>query len=541
MEGQGLLRSRRFVIVASLMVFFSLITAVGRILVREDQQATTLINDAASVSCALIATLLFIRVWHTASSKDVSKRIWGLVTIGMVSWLVAESIWGFYEVILGQNIPYPSIADLFWLFGYIPFYAALVIQYRIFQTTPTQRQKLIIAVLTIVFALAGSLLVLKPIVESFDPGKVLESLLNVAYPLFDLILLILTVVIVFAVEQGRFSFTWRLLSLGLVLMSLGDIMFAYTSTVGTYSPQGGLNAITLLIDTLYYVSYLTLGLGAYTYLLISESQQLLKINLVLLSDTITNILVFMDRQGGIISFSDNFLDLVGSQSKEQYIKMPLDKALNIDKAIIQDLAAKTTKQGSLSTQPLTIRDVDETSKDIWVTSFVITDEDTKFVCIALVLRTTFALKSGQERPLSIEQKSLIDHYLTKAGTYRSEENLVIKSYFLEQVSLLYSLIQQYSGAKAADKLFEHLAQVASENHLQFTFTGRDIGVPEEYEGQTLADQLSILLQKARNFAANMTNLKVVEREVGLLDKNLSPDNLQYIDKYSLRSIAKSAS
>ena len=74
--------------------------------------------------------------------------------------------------------------------------------------------------------------------------------------------------------------------------------------------------------------------------------------------------------------------------------MPLDKALNIDKAIIQDLAAKTTKQGSLSTQHLTIRDEDENSKNIWVTSFVIMDEDAKFVCIALVLRTTFALKRG---------------------------------------------------------------------------------------------------------------------------------------------------
>ena len=540
MERQGLLRSRRFILVASLMGVFLLLIVAGRILVREDQYATTLINDAASVSCALIATLLFIRVWHTASSKDVSKRIWGLVAIGMVLWLLAESIWGFYEVVLGQAVPYPSVADFFWLLGYTPFYAALVIQYGIFQASLTQRQRLIIALLTIVFVLAVSLLVFKPIIESFDPETVLENVLNIAYPLFDLILLILTVGIIFAVEHGRFSFTWRLLSLGLIFMSLADIMFAYTSTVGTYSPQGGLNAITLLIDTLYYVSYLTLGLGAYTYRLISESQQALKINLVLLSDTKTNILVFTDHQGSIISFSDNFLDLVGPQSKEQYIKMPLDMALKVDKAIILDLAAKTTKQGSLSTQPLTIRDVDENSKDIWVTSFVILDEDGKFMCIALVLRTTFALKNGQERPLSIEQKSLIDHYLTKAGTYRSEENQVIKSYFLEQVGLLYSLIQQYSGAKAADKLFEHLAQVASENHLQFTFTGRDIGVPEEYEGQTLADQLSILLQKARSFAANMTNLKVVEREVGLLDKNLSPDNLQYIDKYSLRSIAKPA-
>jgi hypothetical protein len=48
------------------------------------------------------------------------------------------------------------------------------------------------------------------------------------------------------------------------------------------------------------------------------------------------------------------------------------------------------------------------------------------------------------------------------------------------------------------------------------------------------------LQKAKTFAAGMTNLKVVEREIGLLDKNLSPDNLQYIDKYNLRRLATQA-
>jgi hypothetical protein len=321
---------------------------------------------------------------------------------------------------------------------------------------------------------------------------------------------------------------------------LADITFAYTSTVGVYSPRGALNAVTLLNDTLYYVSYLMLGLGAFTYQLISESQQALKIDLVSLTRTKTNILVFMDRQGDIMSLSDNFLDLIGSQSKDQYIEMPLDNALKVDKAIIRDLATITLEQGSLSTQPLTIMDVNGKPIDIWVTSFVISDEDGKFVCIALVLRTTFALKGGQGRPLSIEQKSLIDYYLTKAGTYRSEENLVIKDYFLEQVSLLYSLIQQFSGAIEADKLFEYLARVAGENHWHFTFTGKNIGIPEEYEGQTLADYLSILLQKARIFAGNLTTQKVVEHEIGILDMNLSADNLQYIDKYNLRSTAKPA-
>ena len=74
---------------------------------------------------------------------------------------------------------------------------------------------------------------------------------------------------------------------------------------------------------------------------------------------------------GIQSLSDNFLDLIGSQSKDQYIKTPLSNALNVDETIIRDLALKTIKEGSLSTQPLTIKDINGNSREIWVTSFVI--------------------------------------------------------------------------------------------------------------------------------------------------------------------------
>ena len=298
MERQGLFRSRQFVLAASLMVVFILTIIFVTFFTRMIPEAYTRISDSATAGCALIAAMLFTRVWYTTSEKDVSKKIWGLAATAMVFWLIAESTWGFYEVILGQEIPYPSVADFFWLFGYIFFYAAMVIQYRLFKTTLSQQQKLIITLLSIVFILLVGLLVLKPVIESFDPTLVVESLLNIAYPLADLILLILTFVIIFAVEQGRFSFTWRLFGLGLIFMALGDIIFGYTSTLGIYSPGVDLNAITLLVDLLYYAAYLTLGLGAFTYWLISESQQAIKINLVLLAQPKTNILVFVDRLGG---------------------------------------------------------------------------------------------------------------------------------------------------------------------------------------------------------------------------------------------------
>jgi hypothetical protein len=535
MKKQGLLGDQRFLLATSLMLAFSIAVTVSRILLAEHSQTVTVINDVAAVLCALVATIFFVDVWLFTSSDDISKRIWGQIVVASVAWTLAEAIWAFYEVVLGQEVPYPSVADLFWLFGYFMFYVALVHQYRLFQTSPTRRQKITTALFVILFSLLGSILVLQPIVASFDSQKLLESLLNIAYPLSDLFLLTLTLAIIFSLQQGRFAFTWRVLGLGLVFMALGDLIFSYASWNEIYYPDSQLNGLTLLIDTLYYVGYLTLGLGAYTYRLTSDSLQPVKFDIVLRSLTKSNILIFIDADGKVISLSDNFSNLVRSQRTDAYVNRLLHEALKIEPAVISNLIQKTLAQGSLSTQSLEIRDSRGDLRNVWITSLAIYDDQKRLVCIAIVLRANLDLESGEERPLKEEQEMLIQYYLTQAGTYRSEENQVIKEYFLAQIRLLYSLIQQFSGISVADKLLTYLNQVTTQNGWHFTFTDQEIGIPEEYEGELLAGYLSRLLQEAKSFAVNMINLKVVEQEMKLLDNNLSRENLRYIDKYKLRS------
>lgn len=537
MKKQSFLGNQRLLLVAGLMLAFSIVILFSRILLAEQPQTATVINDVASVVCALTATLLFVGVWISTSSQDASKKIWGQMVIGLLASTVAEAIWAYYEVFLGQEVPYPSIADLFWLFGYGMICVALLTQYRLFQVTPSRQQKLIIVVLVAVFFVVGGLVILGPIIEGFDPEDILASLLNIAYPLFDLVLLVLALAVIFSLAQGRFVLTWHILGAGLVFMAAADLMFSYADWNEIYFPDGRLNGITLLIDTLYYVAYLTMGLAAYTYWVISTSLQSVNMDIVLRSLTKSNILVFVDVKGTIISLSDNFSNLVRSQTQNQYVQMPLWEALQIDQAMVADLVAKTIEHGALSTQPVVARDVRGHPRDIWLTSLAVYNDQKILVCIAMVLRTNLNLPNNEERPLSEEQKMLVNYYLTQAGTYRSEENQVIKTYFLEQIRLLYSLIQQFSGTPVADKLLAYLNQVSDRNDWQFSFAGQEIGIPAEYEGQTLAERLSILLQEAKKFAVDMISLKIVAQEMRLLDNGLSADNLHYIDKYNLRSTA----
>lgn len=534
MKAQDLLENRRFLAAAIGMLALVILATVAKILAAGQPQLYTLIGDLTSVICGLIASVLYVRIWLATSDKDGSRKIWGQVAIGIILWTLAEAIWGFYEVVLGEEVPYPSVADLFWLAGYVPIYRALYNRYRMFQAAPTRRQERLISVFAVLFSIVVFIYVLYPIAVGFDTQRIGESLLNMIYPLADLLLLILTLAIVFSVEEGRFALPWRIFGLGLVLVAVADLMFSYSTWNEIYFPDGRLNTITLLVDTAYYASYLTLGLGVYSYALVSELLEAVKMNIVLRSLTKSNILMFIDAHSRIISASDNFLNLIRAEDKSRYIKMPLDQALGIDALVVANLIHDTLEQGSSSNQPLVVKDVMGRPRDVWLTPFAIHDAERQSDSIALVLRTNLSEDGGGEFPLTAEQQALADYYLTKAGTYRMEENQVLKAYFLEQVNMLYSLIRQFSGPKVADNLLVELDQLAAGNNWPITFGGRQIAIPEEYEGQTLVDLFSALLRAAKEFASRMTNLKVVEQELKTLDQNLSAESLKYIDKYGLR-------
>jgi hypothetical protein len=242
---------RRFTAAILVLAIYVMVILAARINFAPNPTLSALISNVASITCAAIATGFFLGV-SLGSRKDASRTIWGRVTLSLVLWTLAETIWGYYEVVLNEPVPYPSIADLFWVIGYIPLIQAILIQYRLYQIRPNQRQRFLIAAIVLLFSVVGGAVVIQPIVQAFDLERALESLLNVAYPSLDLLLLILTTVIVFALEQGRFAFTWRVLGLGLVIMASGDLLFSYASWNELYNPEGQVNGITLVTDAFFY-------------------------------------------------------------------------------------------------------------------------------------------------------------------------------------------------------------------------------------------------------------------------------------------------
>ena len=171
MIAQGILRNRRLVVAAILMLALILVFWLQKYWKPSSPAWTQLSAGAASAICASIAAGFCISTWRSLSSQEAYKKIWGWVTLGVILWAMAEITWEFYEVVLKITVPYPSVADLFWLSGYIPIYVALSIAYRTFQAKSSRQQKTAIIMFAMLFAAASIFFVIVPIVQSFDATK----------------------------------------------------------------------------------------------------------------------------------------------------------------------------------------------------------------------------------------------------------------------------------------------------------------------------------------------------------------------------------
>lgn len=228
MKFQGLFEERRFLYVAASLTGFSLILLGINLYMFLKNEAPANVNNIANVISISVATIFAIWLWFSNRSDNFLNRFWGLMTLGIVFWAIAECIW-LYLSLVSSEVPYPSAADFFWVLGYIPVTIAFIRRRAGYQIVQTPLQRMVNILVVTLFLIVVGVFVIWPTVIAFDSTKIIESVLNVVYPLNDVILLSLILGIFFSTQTGRFSITWRLLGFGFLIMTISDLMFSYTS------------------------------------------------------------------------------------------------------------------------------------------------------------------------------------------------------------------------------------------------------------------------------------------------------------------------
>jgi hypothetical protein len=205
---------------------------------------------------AAFATATAGLVHNGVNMKNRVSSVWIGYSLGVLFWFLGEFTWAVYALWYSTPIPYPSLADGFWLAGYVPLLCAIVVQSWPFHEFLTSRKML--PVILAVFVLAVLLLVvLIPATYSSAIGQdFVTVVISLAYPLLDVALLVFALPVLFLFGKGTFWRPFLWVTVGLILTFLGDILFSWATLNGTYYDGS-------YLELLFHWSYLALAYGFY--------------------------------------------------------------------------------------------------------------------------------------------------------------------------------------------------------------------------------------------------------------------------------------
>ena len=251
-EGSGGTAARPFRVAALAVLGFTALDVVWLILRVGGTRATQAFTDVSG--CACIAVAAFACAWAWRHSEGRSRRAWGLLVASTAMFAVGEFVWTFYELGLGRDVPFPSIADIGYLTA-IPLAALATIS---FPTAPVRLSSRIRTVLDALI-IAGSIfylgwaVVLGPLYRA-SSGSLLEQAIGLAYPVGDILIIsILLFVFTRAGPGGRAPLL--LLAAGLGSLAISDSAFAVLTLHKSYAS----GAIT---DAGWDLGYLLIALAA---------------------------------------------------------------------------------------------------------------------------------------------------------------------------------------------------------------------------------------------------------------------------------------
>ena len=207
-----------------------------------------------------LAALGAVRSAARFEADNPMRGTWRMMSAGFLTFTAGQATLAVYQALLRLPSPFPSLADAFFVASYPFLLAALLKAIRAYGETGypigTARERLRTAGATVAVAALIGYPTLRPVVSV--PAPPLEMFLNVAYPVLDLAVLVPVVILLRIAVRFRGGEVWKVwagLLAGFLLMCVGDILFAYFTSMERES-------LDPLIHITYILSYAALARGA---------------------------------------------------------------------------------------------------------------------------------------------------------------------------------------------------------------------------------------------------------------------------------------
>jgi diguanylate cyclase (GGDEF)-like protein/PAS domain S-box-containing protein len=230
--------NRRLLILLTGWAAFSLFFAAWLLFTWGGVSTTQRFDDIGEFVIAFVAATacIFTALRH----RGRTRLAWALLGASAFSWGVGEVAWSYFELIKGQQVPFPSFADLGYLTA-VPLAVAGVLSFPAAPSKVTSMARTVLDGLMI----GGSFLIISwstvlHAVYRASSGSLLSDLISLAYPIGDVV--IGTILVIFAARAPRAArLPLYLLAGGLVANLLADSGFAYLTATNQYGSGNVIN------------------------------------------------------------------------------------------------------------------------------------------------------------------------------------------------------------------------------------------------------------------------------------------------------------
>ncbi len=179
--------------------------------------------------------------------RSVIGRSVLFLSAGLISWGVGELIFaGYYNLLLGVEVPYPSLADVafivswpLWGIGMVYLSRATGVKTAL-HTFSSKIMILVIPIIAIAFSYYLLVVVARDGVISSSEDSI-KIFFDLAYPIGDVVILTLATIIYglsFKYFGGKFRLAIYVLLAGFIFNYFADFSFSYQTTLETFVPGG---------------------------------------------------------------------------------------------------------------------------------------------------------------------------------------------------------------------------------------------------------------------------------------------------------------
>ncbi len=494
------------------------------------------LNNVLSAPFAVATFILALMVWRQAIVGMQNRVLWAGLTLGWGMWMIAE-LWWAAASLIGREVPYPSWADFFWIVGYIPMYMAMGMRIRLLPRFNNLAQKVWLAGISLLTFGFSTIFILVPIVQNNAPDALLINTLNLAYPLADLILLLLVLRIFFTYQAGLYGRTWIWLSAGFVLHSFANLFFSYATTAGLYYPDQQVNLISaLVIDVPYNLSYLLWGVGLFLLGIMQEIHRPAEQYEIRQPAIVpnTHILVYTKGDDAIISVTKNYFRVF---SQSNMVGRRLTEALAISLEAEQTILERVKRAEVLEEIPLQAS-THFGEKQILISGIAVNNSQKQYSGATFLVRV-FTPDYTLDEFISDQEKGILSYVMNKTGVHEREQfeiKQILSSYYDAHFKAFHRLVVSEGGSILADALVSELKLVAGQNGWQVEIQPNLSIDVNSLAAPDVGKALPVLFQTARQFMSRLTGAASVDATIDGVRARFSETALNNISHFETQGL-----